>query len=131
MRFDDYCFVLTLSPILAQAQGKTCFVFESHVLLCTFRNLCVINPVDLEGYSVKCEKPPTASGGVGIYVPDSSNYTVRNDLKLNVNVCEDLWIEIETDYKSNDKPNIKQEKLIIGTILVPNTVYFVIVCVHL
>ena len=70
----------------------------------------------LEGYSFECENSPTACGGVGIFVSDSLNYTVRNDLKINVNACEDLWIEIETESKSDDNPDVKQEKLVIGTI---------------
>ena len=39
---------------------------------------------------------PTCAGGVGFYIERNMQYRIRNDLTLNVQHCEDLWIELET-----------------------------------
>ena len=34
---------------------------------------------------------PTGAGGVGFYLKDVFDYDLRPDLKLNLNLCEDIW----------------------------------------
>ena len=46
--------------------------------------------------SVNYQKSPTHAGGVGLYLEETLQYRVRNDLLLEANKCEDLWIEIES-----------------------------------
>ena len=48
----------------------------------------------LEGYTFIEKNSPTTSGGVGFYVTNNLRYLVRQDLSLNANSCEDLWIEV-------------------------------------
>ena len=48
----------------------------------------------------------TCAGGVGFYIKGNMQYRIRNDLSLNVQHCEDLWIELET----------KKENLILAVI---------------
>ena len=35
-----------------------------------------------------------AVGGVGAYISNKINFSVRNDLSLNINSCEDIWFDI-------------------------------------
>ena len=44
---------------------------------------------------------PTHFGGVGFYINDDVEYEVRNDLALNCQDCEDLWIEIKNKSRKN------------------------------
>ena len=52
-------------------------------------------PIPYKGYNFENVNSPTAAGGVGVYVSNSLNYSLRNDLKLNASHCEDIWINIE------------------------------------
>ena len=49
----------------------------------------------LKGYEFERTDSPTEFGGVGLYLCDSLNYTIRKDLALNLPFCEDLWIDIK------------------------------------
>ena len=42
----------------------------------------------------------TLAGGVGLYIKESLKFILRKDLSLNLQHCEDLWIEVESE-KSN------------------------------
>ena len=48
----------------------------------------------LEGYSFERKDSPSVCGGVGVYVSNRINYSIRNDLDLDTDGCEDLWLEI-------------------------------------
>ena len=50
----------------------------------------------------------TNAGGVALYIKENIRFKVRNDLNVQVDKCENLWIEIE------QKPHFK--KLIVGVI---------------
>ena len=50
----------------------------------------------------------TNAGGVALYIKENIRFNVRNDLNVQVEKCENLWIEIE------QKPHSK--KLIVGVI---------------
>ena len=61
----------------------------------------------LKGYSFERTDSPTAAGGVGLYLSDSLQYSIRDDLALNLSHCEDLvWIDLKSMVKysnSNEK----------------------------
>ena len=38
---------------------------------------------------------PTNAGGVGLYIKDTLQFRLRDDLSLNLPNCEDLWIQIK------------------------------------
>ena len=42
----------------------------------------------------------THAGGVGLYVRDSLRFILRKDLSLNLQHCEDLWLEVESEKSS-------------------------------
>ena len=45
--------------------------------------------------------PPNGKpGGVGLFVKEGINISVRHDLRINCNNCENLWIETEVDGKT-------------------------------
>ena len=52
--------------------------------------------VNLPGYRFFRNDSSTFAGGLGIYLKETLQYRVRNDLLLEANKCEDLWIEIES-----------------------------------
>ena len=37
---------------------------------------------------------PTAAGGVGAYISNKIDYSIRNDLSLNLKGCENIWFDI-------------------------------------
>ena len=41
----------------------------------------------------------TLAGGVGLYIKESLKFTLRKDLSLNLQHCEDLWIEAVMGFK--------------------------------
>ena len=46
----------------------------------------------LDGYhNFNFTPTPTGAGGVGFYLKDVFDYDLRPDLKLNLNLCEDIW----------------------------------------
>ena len=51
----------------------------------------------LDGYSFEHVNSTTKSGGVGVFLSNRIDYSIRNDLNLHCNGCEDLWIEIEVN----------------------------------
>ena len=61
------------------------------------------------GYSFEHVNSPTQCGGVGVYLSDDLNYSIRNDLSLNLEGCEDLWLELEVE-KTNAGNNKTQKK---------------------
>ena len=62
---------------------------------------------ELEGYKYKHVDSTTDAGGVGIYLSNNLSFTVRNDLSLEAQNCEDLWINVDMDDGS---------KLVIGVV---------------
>ena len=64
----------------------------------------------------------TEKGGVALYIDSEVNYVVRKDFGLNVESCEDLWVEIKPNRNTNSKKNEK-ESFFIGVIYRhPNTI---------
>ena len=74
----------------------------------------------LEGYKFKgvhsrCTK--NHKGGVGVYISNQIEYSIRDDLSLNLLTCEDIWLNVTV--KANNTPNCKKphyENLVVGVI---------------
>ena len=64
---------------------------------------------NIPSYAFLRKDSPTCAGGVGFYIKGNMQYRIRNDLSLNVQHCEDLWIELET----------KKENIILAVIYRP------------
>ena len=58
----------------------------------------------------------TDLGGVGFYISEEIEYTIRADLSMGMDRIEDLWVELTIDKECN--PNLKSspEKYVIGNI---------------
>ena len=54
-----------------------------------------VSNVNLSNYKFFRNDSPTNAGGVGLYINDAIKCCLRNDLFLNLDNCEDLWLEIE------------------------------------
>ena len=54
-----------------------------------------VSNVNLSNYKFFQNDSPTNAGGVGLYINDAIKCRSRNDLFLNLDKCEDLWLEIE------------------------------------
>jgi len=67
----------------------------------------------LDGFNFIHSNSTTSCGGVGFYITDTLRYLVRQDLSLNINACEDLWIEVFPDV--NKSYNI-QESIVFGVV---------------
>ena len=58
--------------------------------------------VSIKGYrKLERDDSSISKGGVGLYVAEQLYYESRNDLKLKVDDCEDLWLEIKTNPDEN------------------------------
>ena len=68
-----------------------------------------------EGYEFERSDTTTDFGGVGIYLANHLDYTIRNDLNLEANYCEDIWIDIEMN-QNKDKSVMNRSNLVIGVI---------------
>ena len=49
----------------------------------------------LPGYTFIHHPSPTRAGGVGAYIKSSLIFSIKDNLSLNVQGCEDLWISID------------------------------------
>ena len=57
----------------------------------------------------------TNKGGVGVYVTEQLDYVIRDDLKLKVEHCEDIWLEVKPTVKPSPRNN-KNDSFVIGVI---------------
>ena len=71
--------------------------------------------VSLQGYQFERNDSELLKGGVGLYINNDLDYKIRNDLKLNVYCCEDLWVDISLKGNNNQSKKNK-ESLVIGVI---------------
>ena len=55
---------------------------------------------------------PTKAGGVGFFLKETLDFELIPNLKLNLNLCEDLWLEV----KNLKNPTLGKNGLIIGVI---------------
>ena len=56
---------------------------------------------DLPGYSFLSQSATLRAGGVGLYIKNGIQYSVRHDLSFSAGESEMLWAEIESDLNSN------------------------------
>ena len=56
---------------------------------------------DLPGYSFLSQATTLRAGGVGLYIKNGIQYSVRHDLSFSTDESEMLWVEIESDLNSN------------------------------
>ena len=59
--------------------------------------------VSIKGYDIKRTDTTTEKGGVALYINDDLDYEMRNDFKLKIDFCEDLWVEIKPRKKANSQ----------------------------
>ena len=59
----------------------------------------------IDGYVFISCPTPTEAGGAGIYVSKSLDYTERNDIAIQLNGTEEVWIELKTNIRSSDQFN--------------------------
>ena len=58
--------------------------------------------LDLPGYSFLSQSTTLRAGGVGLYIKNGIQYSVKNDLTSSTDESEMLWVEIESDLNSNN-----------------------------
>ena len=75
-----------------------------------------LSEIDIDGYEFEPCFSPTQAGGVGVYVANYLEYSVRRDLALNLDHCEDLWIEICTHAKTKHTKFKDNKKIVVGII---------------
>ena len=59
-----------------------------------------VSKIKIPNYNFLRSDSSTNAGSVGLYTKDTIKFSLRNDLKLNLQDCEDLWLEVERN-KSN------------------------------
>ena len=52
-----------------------------------------VSKIKIPYYNFLRSDSSTNAGGVGLYIKDTIKFSLRNDLKLNLQDCEDLWLE--------------------------------------
>ena len=57
-------------------------------------------------------------GGVGLYINNELDYKIRADLGLNVNSCEDLWVDINLKGNNSKSTNnhTYKDSIVVGVI---------------
>ena len=52
------------------------------------------NTHHIKGYTFIQTNSTTNAGGVGAYIKENINFSIKHDLKLNASHTEDIWIEV-------------------------------------
>ena len=52
--------------------------------------------IKLEGYVFEDCRTTTQTVGAGIYISEGTNYNVRDDISIELDRCEEKWIEINS-----------------------------------
>ena len=55
-----------------------------------------VTNVDIHGYTFVSQPSPSNAGGVGLFLNNGFNYTIRNDLSTSQNDFETLWVDFNT-----------------------------------
>ena len=71
--------------------------------------------IKLEGYEFKQCPTTMDAGGAGIYISKDLDYDDRSDLYLNLDRCENVWIQLKSDETCNTK-NSDYNNLVIGVV---------------
>ena len=77
-------------------------IMPALILICETRNKPLLN-VNIDGYSLMRKPSPTQAGGFGIpvYVRNDIRLKRNDDFNLNLEGCEDLWIDVELNCSKN------------------------------
>ena len=74
----------------------------------------------LKGYifkGVNSKSTKNHVGGVGVYLSDQLDYTIRDDLSMNLYNCEDIWLDLKIKSSRSSKSNEPYyENLVLGVI---------------
>ncbi len=71
------------------------------------------DPPPMAGYSFESKNSPSSCGGVGLYLSNLLDYTLRPDLSLQSESCEDLWVQLNIKNSSSQSQN---KKFVVGVI---------------
>ena len=71
------------------------------------------NTIGLSGYNFEHCPTKTAAGGAGIFIADSLEYEIRSDLQMNLNQCEDFWVNVHLKKFSK---KCRENELIVGIV---------------
>ena len=91
-----HCNVASLHKNLDRIEElfHNCSVLPS-IIAVTETKLKINSPeINLEGYTFEDCRTTTNAGGAGIYISEGTNYTVRNNISIQLDRCEEKWIEI-------------------------------------
>ena len=72
--------------------------------------------IDIDGYDFEPCFSTTQAGGAGIYVANYLGYSIRRDLSLNLQHCEDVWVEIDVHKKKKYTKFQDEKKLVVGIV---------------
>ena len=65
------------------------------------------NEPPMPGYRFEGTPTKTDFGGVGVYLSsDLKNYSIRKDLELEADHCEDIWVDVATDQPGKEITNV-------------------------
>ena len=70
--------------------------------------------IGIKGYQFEHCPTPTEKGGAGIFVADYIDFDVRSDLYLNLDRCEDIWVQLKPNKSTLTESNCND--LVIGVI---------------
>lgn len=68
----------------------------------------------LPGYKFEGMCSETDAGGVGVYINNVYSYDVRDDLCINVDKCEEIWVEVHTSKRNSAPP--KNDNLVVAVL---------------
>ena len=74
------------------------------------------NETDIDGYSFEHCSSPTEAGGAGIYIANFIDYSVRDDLSMGLDNCEDVWIEVVSQNESKHTKFSSLKNIVIGIV---------------
>ena len=69
--------------------------------------------IEIGGYIFEDCRTTTEAGGAGLYISEDINYKVREDLSIQIDQCEDKWIEVTT--KSSKSSQIETQ-IVVGIV---------------
>ena len=69
----------------------------SEINLKPFKN----NQINIPGYNFISTNEYIAKGGVGLYINKEMSFTILNDININCNKCENIWVKIFLNRKKS------------------------------
>ena len=90
--------ISSLQYLFEELDELLCNVSNPRVIILLSETRININPlinIDIPGYTFFHYPSSTRAGGVGAYISNILNFTINENLSLNVAGCEDLWINVD------------------------------------